>query len=115
MKSSQLIARKKWKKGFKKTNHFVERQIERNVSDQVIRYCLDLKQFPKKKTTIIISRKVLKKIGIKTNQELFVIIRNRVLITTFYRDISEFILCATRKYDCHLIAIEDIKKDSIIQ
>lgn len=75
---------------FRKTDHFIFRQWDRSINDKLL--TIILKKIPsnKKKTLLIISKRVLKKINKKINKELFIKVDGNVLITCFYCDISDY-------------------------
>ena len=88
-----------------RTAHFQERQEERQVPQRLIediKYSL-LKT--RRKTTVIISRKLLRKYGVKKQMDLFLIIDTSTLITCYYRDFQEFI-STSFKQDKYLIINE---------
>ncbi|MCL5129349.1 MULTISPECIES: hypothetical protein [unclassified Algibacter] len=76
--------------GFRKTDHFNHRQWDRTVNDKVISQLLKNVGTNKSNTLLIISRRVLKKINIKVNKELFIKIDNNTLITCFYCEFQEY-------------------------
>ncbi len=76
--------------GFFKTEHFTYRQWDRKVNDIVLSSVLKNVDTNKSNTLIIVSRKVLKKINIKVNKELFIKIDNNILITCFYCELQEY-------------------------
>jgi hypothetical protein len=91
---------------FRKTTHFISRQSERQISDQTLKECLRRIENQKGKVTYVVSRKLLKRIGVNSQIELFIIIDQDKLITAFYADFQEFILNAPKKY-C-IIIINDL-------
>jgi len=85
------------------TEHFIRRQSERNVPCQLIENIANRIVRSKRKTMVIISRKILKPYGIKMNKDLFLITDGPVLITCYYRDFQEFILTSNKQVDCLII------------
>ncbi len=88
---------------FYKTKHFLLRQWERNIHDEILYYTLSSKWYFNKKTILIISKKILKKYGLNTNQELFLVVKKKILITCYYSEIKKFV-----------VAQKQIKIDTII-
>ena len=77
------------KKTFYKTEHFIYRQWDRGVNDEVIeKIACKLRGVPQKKSVIIASTDLLKKAGIavKNTTNLIVISKGKVLITLFFVD-----------------------------
>lgn len=76
--------------GFCKTEHFAYRQWDRTIKDSVLRSILKNVDTNKTNTLLIVSRKVLKKVNIQVNKELFIKIDNNTLITCFYCELQEY-------------------------
>ncbi len=75
--------------GFRKTDHFLYRQWDRKISDELLLEFLNqnLLVLIKEKCCVIVSREIVKK-HTKLNKELFVIIKGNLLITCFLEDLS---------------------------
>lgn len=89
---------------FNKTDHFIYRQWDRNITDTSLLKILNKIDANKKKTMIIVSRKILKKIGLKVKKELFIKLDESTLITCFYSDIQSYI--GTKREQNYLIINE---------
>lgn len=76
--------------GFFKSEHFTYRQWDREISDNVLSHVLKNIEITNCNTLLIVSRKVLKKINIKINKELFIKVDNNTLITCFYCELQEY-------------------------
>lgn len=75
---------------FYKTEHFLLRQWERKISDQCLKLVLEKVKQTNQNTLIIVSRKVLRKLNVNMNQELFVKVDDNTLITCFYCDFKNY-------------------------
>ena len=74
---------------FYKTEHFRYRQWDRGIDDGVIdKIACVLKEIPNKKSLLIVSNELLKKIGakIKKKTNLIIVSKGKALITLFYVD-----------------------------
>ena len=91
--------------GFCKSEHFVYRQWDRKINDKVLRHVLKNVEPNKVNTLLIVSRKVLKKVNIKVNKELFIKIDNKTLITCFYCELQEYY---TRHREQNYVIISEI-------
>ena len=89
---------------FKKTDHFIYRQWDRNVPDKLLMKILNKIDVNKKKTMIIVSRKIIMKIDLKVKKELFIKLDKSTLITCFYSDIQSYI--GTKREQNYLIINE---------
>ena len=72
---------------FHKTNHFINRQRDRNIDDAIVsKITSKIKEISKSKSIIIASKNLLKKIGMNTKvkKNLILISQGKVLITAFY-------------------------------
>lgn len=87
--------------GFCKTEHFTYRQWDRKINDTILVEVLKNIEPNKRNTLLIVSRKLLKKINIKVNKELFIKIDNKTLITCFYCEIQEY--CAKNREQNYII------------
>ncbi len=76
--------------GFFKSEHFTFRQWDRTINDKVLSSILKNVDTNRSNTLLIVSRKVLKKINIKANKELFIKVDNNILITCFYCKFHEY-------------------------
>lgn len=90
------------------TNHFKARQVERSVPQKLIDSVLNHISRTKRKTMVIISRKILRDYGINMRKDLFLVIDGPVLITCYYRDFQEFIL--TSHQTTEYLIINNIKQ-----
>lgn len=87
---------------FFKTEHFLKRQWERKIPDKILTVALQEVMPIDDKLYVIISRDFLPSIA-KKGQELFVIIKNRALITCFFESISAF--REKKKNECNYLII----------
>ena len=87
--------------GFNKTDHFMYRQWDRNITDKSLSKILKRLDKSKKKTLIIVSRKILKKIGVNCKKELFIKLDKSTLITCFYSDMQTYL--GTKREQNYLI------------
>ena len=74
---------------FYKTEHFQYRQWDRGIDDDIInKIACELKEIPNKKSLLIVSNELLKKIGakIKKKTNLIIVSKGKALITLFYVD-----------------------------
>jgi hypothetical protein len=101
--SNECLIERKAIHQFRKTNHFIGRQSERQISDLTLMECLSCIKHQKGKVTYVVSRKLLKRIGATYQKELFIIIDDNKLITAFFADFQEFILNAPKKYCIKII------------
>lgn len=77
---------------YRKTDHFLYRQWDRGITDeQLVKI---LKHCPQKKcnTLIIVSRKALKQLAMKRDQELFIKSDKASLITCFFGSFQSYVL-----------------------
>lgn len=78
--------------GFCKSDHFSYRQWDRKISDNLLSQILKDIETNNCNTLLIVSRKVLKKINKNINEELFIKIDNKTLITCFYCQFQEYLV-----------------------
>lgn len=89
-------------KGFIKSEHFLLRQWQRKVDDELLSLVLNKRKFNKDICVLVISKKIVKKIS-KVNHELFILIRGNILVTCFYGEMRDFF---NTKYDNHFEIIQ---------
>lgn len=88
---------------FQKTEHFLYRQWDRGITDEhlieILKFC------PQKKcnTLTIVSRKVLKELGMKKNKELFLKIDKTQLITCFFGCFQDYLCNNKKQQNYHII------------
>lgn len=87
--------------GFTKSDHFTFRQWDRKISDNLLTQILKNVKPNNSNTLLIVSRNVLKEINKSINEELFIKVDNKTLITCFYCKFQEYI--ATNKKQEYLI------------
>jgi len=75
-----------------RTNHFEYRQWDRKIPEHVINYVEKrFRPINCKKNILIISRRTLQKLHLNVKKELFLVIKDKVIITGFFEDISSYI------------------------
>jgi hypothetical protein len=79
--------------GYTKTEHFMLRQWERKVSDQILFSALNRLNKTEGDFVLIVSRKIVQTICKTNAKELFVLINGKTLITCFYGELSCLMLC----------------------
>jgi len=89
--------------GFFKSEHFTYRQWDRRINDKVLAHILKNVEHNKCNTLLIVSRRVLKKMNIRENKELFIKVDNKTLITCFYCELQEYYV-ANRKQNYLIIS-----------
>lgn len=90
-----------------KTDHFKYRQWDRKIPSHIISYIeRRFKPIRNEKTILIIPRKILQKLDCSIRKELFLVIKDRVIITGFFEDISLYIL-RNAKSTSHIIFSDD--------
>jgi len=89
--------------GYTKTDHFLLRQWERKIPDEVIKAILDRIGKIHHSTLIIISRNFLKKYWKCFTEELFLIVDRRTLITCYFGKITMY---SKKKRNQNLIIIQ---------
>lgn len=77
---------------YHKTEHFLSRQWDRGITDEKLVKILQFCPHKKRNTFFVVSREVLKQLGIKRNQELFLKTDKTSLITCFYGTFQDYIL-----------------------
>ncbi|WP_303435568.1 hypothetical protein [Tenacibaculum sp. 1_MG-2023] len=87
--------------GFSKSDHFRYRQWDRQISDNLLSKILKDIETNNCNTLLIVSRKVLKKINKNINEELFIKVDNKTLITCFYCQFQEYM--ANKRVQKYLI------------
>ncbi len=88
---------------FRKTDHFLYRQWDRNVSDELLKTVLKKVNSNTNNHLIVISRNYLKRNGLKIKCELFIKIKGNILITCFYSDFNCYF---NRKIDQNYLLIQ---------
>ena len=74
---------------FNKTEHFIYRQWDRCISDELLNSILENIDCSRN-TLLIVSREVLKQNNLRIQKELFIKIDNTTLITCFFSEIQEY-------------------------
>ncbi len=77
--------------GFYKTKHFIKRQAERNICDDILKLAVINLNNNTEKTTVIISKKLLNKINYNVKNDIFIVIKECALITCFYQNLNNYI------------------------
>lgn len=75
---------------FEKTEHFLYRQWDRVIDDTLLEPILKKLKPNNEEVLYIISLKILKKINKTIQEELFIKIKGKVLITCFHRKFQEY-------------------------
>jgi hypothetical protein len=88
---------------YRKTEHFLYRQWDRGITDEKLIEILQNYPYKKSNTLIVVSRKVLKKLGIKSKQELFLKIDRTWLITCFYGCFQDYIFNCNKKQNYYIM------------
>ena len=70
--------------GFIKTDHFAYRQWHRGLTDYELSKILNLINWEEENYMLVIGKNILKKLKINFSRELFIKIKDKVLITFFY-------------------------------
>lgn len=76
---------------FRKSDHFSWRQWDRGISDSILTPILSSISPRKDEILYIVSRKRLKQIDRTIDQELFIKINGKVLVTCFYCSLPEYL------------------------
>ena len=92
-------------KPFKKLPHFVKRQKERNISDDLVNYCLQLIENKKviKNTFLWVDLHTLVKFDDKLKKDLLIRINKKALLTCYFCDDAAYIL--KEHYPCNIIKV----------
>jgi hypothetical protein len=77
---------------YRKTEHFLYRQWDRGITDEQLIEILKFCPQKKSNTLIVVSRKVLKQLGVKKDLELFIKSDKASLITCFFGSFQNYIL-----------------------
>lgn len=77
--------------GYSKTEHFMLRQWQRNVSDDILFKALNNLDANKGDFLMVVSRDFAKRKSKQKTQELFVLIKNKTLITCFYGELKNLL------------------------
>ena len=88
--------------GYAKTNHFQYRQWQRGLSDYELSKILNLINCEDQSYMLVIGKKRLAKCKITFSRELFIKIKDKVLITFFYGKL-EFQMRKNNQEKYHLI------------
>jgi len=83
--------------GYTKTEHFMLRQWERKVSDQILYSVLNKLDTAEGDFVLVVSRKIVQTICKTKTKELFVLINGKTLITCFYGELSSLMLCRKKR------------------
>ena len=76
----------KFKIKYLKTKHFIYRQKERNVKEELLLFVFNKIENPMGKKLLVISRKIVRKYYSENKEELFLKVDGNVLITCFFGD-----------------------------
>lgn len=87
--------RTKW--NYIKTKHFVLRQGERNVKEDLLSHIFSKIEKPKGSMLLVVSRKIVRKFQPKMRQELFIKIDGSVLITCFFEEFQDYLRAKKRE------------------
>ena len=74
--------------GYHKTEHFLLRQWERNVNDNILLLALNRVERSNKNFLLIISRDFIKRYCKEDTPELFIKIKGRQLVTCYYAELA---------------------------
>lgn len=88
--------------GYFKTDHFLFRQWERDVPDDLLKAVLPSK-VSSEKYLFVISKKVIRKYFKKCNTELLIKTDGKILITCFYCDFQDYFFNAQKKENYYFI------------
>lgn len=75
--------------GFKKSDHFMYRQWDRGIPDELLRKVLPSLEHSEK-VLCIISKRALQNIDKEIDRELFIKINGKILITCFFEDFQVY-------------------------
>jgi len=76
--------------GYIKTEHFMFRQWQRKIDDNLVETALNHLNSKKEQFLFVISRKIVKELS-GTDRELFIMVKGRILVTCFYGDFKGYI------------------------
>lgn len=88
--------------GYYKTDHFLFRQWERDVPDELLKAVLPVKVSTEKKL-FVISKKVIRKYFKKNTTELLIKSDGKTLITCFYCNFQDYFFNAQKKENYYFI------------
>lgn len=84
--------------GFKKTEHFLLRQWERKIDDELLLNLLQ-KIPPREDGLFVFSRQYFRRNSLfQTEVELFIKVKGSILITCFFNSVTEYVF--TKKREC---------------
>lgn len=89
---------------FNKTDHFLYRQWDRGIPDEVLSEILRLCPKNKSNIMVIVPRKALRRLGLKKKKELFIKLDKNILITCFYCALQNYFSHYKRDQDYHLLS-----------
>ena len=83
---------------FRKTDHFIYRQWDRNVDDCVLKKVLMHTDQTKCKKAVVVTPHFLKNKGVhKGNKCLVLIIKDNLLLTTYWQELETLLFCPQEK------------------
>ena len=88
---------------FRKTDHFIYRQWDRGINDNILKPILKSIKNLNPSTLYIISRKALRKLNIKSNGALFIKADNEILVTCYYGNMEELFFSSKTNENYELI------------
>jgi hypothetical protein len=83
--------------GYTKTEHFMLRQWERKVCDEILFKVLNKLDSSKGDFVLVVSRKIIQSICKTKTKELFILINGKTLITCFFGELSSLMLCRKKR------------------
>lgn len=88
--------------GYSKTEHFMLRQWQRNVSDDILFTSLNKLDSHKGNFLLVVSRDFVKRKSNLKTQELFVLVKGKTLITCFFGELKN-LLASKKKLNYKII------------
>lgn len=88
--------------GYRKTDHFLIRQWERDVPDHLLKAILP-KKITSRKHLFVISKKVIRKYIKKCNSELLIKADSNILITCFYCNFQDYFFKVQKRENYYFI------------
>ena len=88
--------------GYYKTDHFIYRQWDRSVNDEILKVVLPNVVFSDKQV-VVVSRKLLKKYSRNCKCDLLIKICGNTLVTCFYCDFSDYFFNAHKLENYYFI------------
>lgn len=87
---------------YRKTEHFLYRQWDRGISDDILSKLLVFCPKDKPNLLVVVSREAIHQLGIKRREELFIKLDKNLLITCYFGAFQEY-LFSTRQEQDYLI------------